>query len=107
MSASAKQLLDIVDNAIKRYQGHSGRLSNAIGYLFIGRNFGWRVMFMMHDRKSIKDYEAILRIDSRAFFPEEGPLADKSLAHAGLKKVTNFWKAVRGEIPGVRSSEIK
>ncbi|MBE0624775.1 MAG: hypothetical protein IH606_08190 [Burkholderiales bacterium] len=104
---SEKQLVEIVDAAIKRFRGNSARLSNAIGYLFIGRRFGWRVALLMHDRKSVKDYEQILGIDSREIFPEIGQLAEKSVAYWALKKVTNFWKAVRGEIPGVRSTEIR
>lgn len=107
MAITEKQLVQIADDAIKSFHGNTSRLSNAIGYLFLGRKFGWRIMFLMHDRKSVKDYEKILGINSRVFFPEEGPLADKSIAHAALKKVTNFWKAVRGEIPGVRSTQIK
>jgi hypothetical protein len=64
-------------------------------------------MFVMYDKKSIKDYEKLLDFDSREFFPEVGPRADKSLAYSALQNVTNFWKAVKGEIPGVRSTEIQ
>jgi hypothetical protein len=64
-------------------------------------------MLLMHDRKSIKDYEKILQIDSKQLFPEVGPLAEKSVAYWALRKVTNFWKAVKGEIPGVRSTELR
>lgn len=102
-----KQLVELVDKAIKDFHGNSARLSNAIGYLFIGRQFGWRVMLLMYDRKSIKDYEKILGIDSREVFPELGPRAKKSNAYWAVQKVTNFWKAVKGEIAGVRSTEIK
>lgn len=102
-----KQLVEIIDKAIKNFHGNTQRLSNAIGYLMLGRKFGWRVMLLMHDRKSIKDYEKILGIDSRIIFPEYGPLKNKSMAYRALQKVTNFWKAVKGEIAGVRSTEIR
>ena len=104
---SDKELVEIVDQAMKKFKGNMTRFSNAVGYLFIARKFGWRVALLMHDRKSVKDYEKILGIDSRQIFPEIGPLAEKSVAYWALKKVTNFWKAVRGEIPGVRSTEIR
>ena len=94
-----KQLVEIIDAAIKRFKGNSERLSNAIGYLFMVRNFGWRVMLLMHDRKSIKDSENILGIDSRNVFSEYVPMKEKSMAFRALAKVTNFWKAVKGEIP--------
>ena len=109
MAASDKQLVAIADKAILDFKGDTRRLSNAIGYLFIGRQFGWRAMYVMHDRRSIRDYEKILGIDSKDpnIFPDDGPLAHKSVAHEALKKVTNFWKAVRGEVPGIRSTAIK
>lgn len=107
-SLTDKQLVELVDNAIKGFRGNAERLSNAIGYLMIGRKVGWRVLYLMHTRKSIKDYEKILGIeDSRDFFLEIGPLAEKSLAYRALLKVTNFWKAVKGEIAGVRSNELR
>jgi hypothetical protein len=102
-----KQLIEVVDDAIKGFKGNSQRLSNAIGYLMMGRVMGWKVMLLMHDRKSIKDYERILKIDSREIFEPFGPLAEKSMAYRALKKVTNFWKAVKGEIPDVRSTELR
>lgn len=104
---SDTQLVAITERAIKAFKGDTRRLSNAIGYLFMGRKFGWRVMLLMHDRKSIKDYEKILGIDSKEIFPELGPLAEKSMAYRAVQRVTNFWKAVRGETPGVRSTELK
>ncbi len=103
---SDKQLVAIIDKAIIGFRGNAERLSNAIGYLMIGRQVGWRVLLLMHDRRSIKDYEQILGIDSREVFPEMGPHAEKCLAYRALKKVSNFWKAVKGEIPGVRSTEM-
>lgn len=106
MTASDKQAIEIVDRAIKGFRGDTRRLSNAIGFLMIGRRFGWRAMYLMHDRRSIKEYEALLGIDTRDFFPEIGPLADKSVAYKAVQKVTNYWKAVKGEIAGIRSSEV-
>jgi hypothetical protein len=104
---SEKQLVEVANWAIERFKGDSRRLSNAIGCLMMGRAFGWKVMLLMHDRKSIKDYESILQIDSREIFEPFGPTAEKSVAYRGLKKVTNFWKAVKGEIPGARSTELR
>ncbi len=104
---SDKQLLELIDKAIKEYTGTSDTLASAIGYLLIGRKFGWRIMFFMHRQKTIKNYEKILLIeDSREFMPEIGLLAKKALVYQAVQKVSNFWKAVKGEVPGVRSTEI-
>jgi hypothetical protein len=35
-----KQLVELIDRAIKDFQGNCDSLSGAIGYLMIGRDFG-------------------------------------------------------------------
>lgn len=105
-SLSEKQLVELIDNATKNFSGQLDMLESAIGYLMIGRKFGWRVMFVIHRLSTIRKYEKILGIDSKQVMPAEGPCAEKSVAFKALKKVTNYWKAVKGEIPGVRSSKI-
>lgn len=106
MHLSDKSLVEKIDLATKDYQGDLRTLSNAIGYLMIGRQFGWRPMLLMYDRKSVKNYENLLKFDSKLVMPEIGPLAKKSIAWIAVQKVTNFWKAVKGEIPDIRSTEI-
>jgi hypothetical protein len=107
MSMQENDLVELINKTIKSYRGDSRKLSNAIGYLCIGRQFGWRVMLLMHDRKTIRGYETILGIESKTFFPETGPMADKSVGYWELQQVTNFWKAAKGEIAGVRTTEIR
>lgn len=106
MKLSDKQLVELIDNATEDFKGDLRLLSNAIGYLMIGRKFGWKPMLLMHDRKSIKSYEEILKFDSKVIMEEVGPFAYKSVAWKAVQKVANFWKAVKGEIPGIRSTEI-
>jgi hypothetical protein len=103
---SDKQLVELIDKAIKNFEGSSDTLNNAIGYLMVGRKMGWRVMFFMHSQSSVRKYEAILGIKSQEFMPEVGPFAKKATAYQALLKVTNFWKAVKGEIAGVKSKEL-
>ena len=103
---SEQQLVGVVDKAIKNFRGDSRKLSNAIGYLFIGRKVGWRPALLMYDRKSIREYEKILGVSSKDVMPELGPLENKSLAWRVAKKLSNFWKAVKGETPGYRSTEL-
>ena len=60
----------------------------------------------MYDRKSVKKYEEILGFDSKVAMPEIGKFANKSVAWKAVQRVSNFWKAVKGEIQGIRSTEI-
>ena len=59
-------------------------------------SLAWKVMYLVHDRKTLGKYEKLLGIDFRKELDEVGPWAEKSRAWAAVQKVSNFWKAVRG-----------
>lgn len=105
-SLSEKQLIDLIDKASKNFVGSLDTLESAIGFLVMGRKFGWRVMFLIHRQSTVRIYEKILGVKAKDVMPEEGPLANKSVAFVAVQKVSNYWKAVKGEIPGIRTSEI-
>jgi len=101
-----ENIISHVDARIKDYSGNITLMEQAIGVWIVGRKFGWKVMYLVHDRKTLAKYEKILGIDFRKELLEVGPLANKSLAWKGFQGVSNFWKAVRGEIPGIKSPDI-
>lgn len=101
-----KNIIPHIDSVTKEFGGNVNELEQAIGVWIVGRKLGWKVMLLVHDRKTLAKYEKILGIDFRKELEPEGPLAYKSLAWTAVKKVTNFWKAVRGEIPNVKSPQI-
>jgi len=103
---SDSEIVTITQRALKNYRGVYDSLSGAIGYLFAGRHYGWRVMFLVHSRATVAKYEGILGIKSREVFPEETEFSHRSLAFRLLGHATNFWKAVKGETPGIRSKQI-
>jgi hypothetical protein len=101
------ELCETVDRAIKNYKGSAETLKSAIGYAFFARRFGWKPSLLIHTQRTVKEYDRILGIDSRSFFDEVGPEAPRSVAWTAAAKVSNFWKAVKGEIKGIRSTEIE
>ena len=101
-----KQMESIADKAIKDFEGDVRVLQGAVGAMYVAKYFGWKAIYLMNDRRTIKKYENVLDISFQAEFDETGPLAEKSTAIKALKKVSNFWKAVRGEIPDVRTPQI-
>jgi len=101
------KIIPHVDAVADNFRGNLGELEQAIGVLICGRRFGWKVMMLVHDRKTLAKYEKILGVDFREEFPEVGDLARKSIAWTAVQKVSNFWKAVKGEIPGIRSPTVK
>jgi len=103
---SEKQLVELIDKAIKNFAGHTDSLAGAIGFLMIGRKFGWRVMYFMHSQSTVRKYAKILEVDFQEVLPPIGPFAKKAVVYQALQKVSNFWKGVKGEIAGIKSKEV-
>ena len=97
----------IIDIAIKNFRGDLTTLESAIGAFLVGLKMGWKVMYLVHDRRTIKKFEEILKVDFREVLPDEGVWAHKSVAWSAMKKITNFWKAVKGEISIPRRKELE
>jgi len=93
----AAELERVEREAIANFKGQLDELSGALGLLRLGDHFGWRVLFIIHSKRTIRKYENILGITAREFFEEEGPSADRSMGYTFAKKLSNFWKAVSGE----------
>ncbi len=101
------EMMKKIDGAIKGFSGNSKELEMAIGMLICGRQMGWKVMYLIHSQRTIWKYENILGLTIREVLPEEGALSKKSLAWAAVQKVSNYWKAVKGDTPGIRTPELK
>jgi hypothetical protein len=67
--------------------------------LMLGDYVGWKVLVVIHNKRTIRKYEEILGISVRDFFPEEGPVAQRSLGYRIATEIGNFWKVVSGDIP--------
>jgi hypothetical protein len=102
-----QELLAHVDEQIRDYEGDLTQLERAIGALIVGRQFGWKVLLLVHDRKTIAKYGEMLKVDFKEVLPATGKFANKSLGWAAAQKVASFWKAVKGEYPEVKSVQIK
>ena len=102
-----EEFISVIDNAFKSFNGDSSELESAIGTLAISRHLGWKPVFLIHQRVTIKKYETILGISFREVVPEIGPAASRSVSWKLAEKLSNFWKAVRGEIPGIKSPAIE
>ncbi|HEY9277338.1 MAG TPA: hypothetical protein VIO87_03970 [Methylotenera sp.] len=102
-----QQLQSIEDNAIKNFSGMLDELESALGMLRIGHHFGWRTLYILHSKRTIRKYEEILNIKIRDVFPEEGPSSNRSIGLALAKRASNFWKVVSGEIKITNRREIE
>ena len=92
------ELIRIERDAIARFSGQIDDLEAALGVLRIGHHVGWRVLVLIHNKRTIRKYEEVLGITMRDFFPAEGPSHERSRGYSIAKKIGNFWKAVSGAI---------
>lgn len=93
----ALKLVKTIEDAAIKFKGQFDELESALGMLVLGRLVGWKVLLLIHNKRTIRKYEEILEISIRSDFPEEGPLAGKSIGLDVVKKLGKFWKAVSGE----------
>jgi hypothetical protein len=93
-----QRLMKIADRAAAEFNGNFDELESAIGVLMLGRLMGWKPLLVIHNKRTLKKYEEILSINAREEFPEVGPLANRSVGWGVVQTLSNFWKAVNGDI---------
>jgi hypothetical protein len=94
----AVQRYAVLDQAIRRPGPcQLDELESALGMYVLGWHVGWRVLHIIHSKKTIRKYEDFLGIKIAETFPEYGPDADRTNAFRIIQGVSNFWKAVSGE----------
>lgn len=105
-SVTDQEIVAIVDKAADSFNGNLDDLESAIGMLMIGRHHDWRVLLLIHSPGTIRKYTKILGIKHlRDVLPEVGVLAHRSKAWRLVEGTENFWKVVRGQISGIRSTK--
>lgn len=93
-----KEIGEITHRAIAQFQGQADKLEMALGVLILGYQVGWRALYIIHNKRTIRQYEAILGITFREHFPEESAGCSRSLGYKIAKKLEKFWQVVSGDI---------
>lgn len=96
--AEKAEAFDQAGFAVASFSGSLEELEKALGMLMLGYHFGWKVLLLVHSKRTIRKYEKILGIDIKTFFPAEGPSAERSMGLDLAKKIGNFWQVVSGDI---------
>jgi len=104
--SEAAELSRIVDSAALHYTGNVDELWGAVGMLMLGRLYGWRVLYIVHSKRTIKKYEEILGITVREFFRETGPLTERSRGYMVAQALGNFWRVVSGDLKVERRRDL-
>ena len=98
LSPSQRTELERIEaDAIADFKGQLDELESALGMLRLGHHMGWKVLYIMHSKSTVRKYERILGgIKIREIFPEVGPSAYRSLGYRIAETASNFWKVVSG-----------
>ncbi len=97
LSPTQRAELDRIElDAIADFKGQMDDLESALGMLRIGHHFGWKGLYILHSKATIRKYEGILGISVRDTFPEVGPSSYRMMGYRLSETVSNFWKLVSG-----------
>ena len=88
---------NFLDNVIRKDGIQLDELESALGMYMLGFHFGWKVLYVIHSKRTIRKYEELLGISVRETFDEFGPDADRTNALKVIKTVSSFWKLVSGD----------
>lgn len=100
------EVVEMLDEVAFNFKGQVTTLDRALGMYFFARTVGWKPTYLMRDKRKIKQAEEILGISFREHFRETEKKPEKSVAWVLAQKVSSFWRAVRGDYPDIRSSEV-
>lgn len=88
---------ETIKKSLDEYRGHVPTLEAAIGAIFVGHRYGWRVLKIVHSPATYRKYEKILGIKFQDICPERGELAHRSLGLAIADKLNSFWAVATGK----------
>ncbi len=80
-------MLEKFDRLCETYKGDLTELQRGIGMYFVGRRLGWKVLFIMHDKKTIKKDEGILKVEFKKEFEPFEDQAKRTNIYKVLKKI--------------------
>jgi hypothetical protein len=93
----AIERMAVMERAIRQTGLQLDELESALGMYMIGFHFGWKILYVIHTKKTVRKYEAILGIKVNEVFDEYGPDAERTNAFKLIQTVSSFWKLVSGD----------
>ena len=81
------------------YVGHCTTLSGALGALAFGQLYGWKAVWLVHSRSTIRGYEEALGINFRDHMPDRTELSARITGIRWADQLGKFWAVVKGEVP--------
>lgn len=88
----------IVTEHTRQFKGQLTTLSAALGAIALGRQYGWRVLKIVHSPATLKKYEAVIGLSYEDICPETTEFSSRNVGFRLYQKVGAFWKVVLGHI---------
>lgn len=85
---------------IRNFKGLGTTLESAVGAYVVGSVYGWRVVFMMHNQKTVAKYNRILGFKIQDVCPEYTEFSDRFFAIRVAKRAKAFWKVAKSGFAG-------
>ncbi len=85
-----------LEHAVATFRGNGRELESAVGALYLGKVYGWKVLRVMHSSVSYRKYQAILGIDFKDWCPSTTSLTERHRGYQLALKAKNFWDLMRG-----------
>jgi len=101
-AAQRAEIERIEADVVAEFKGDLPELESALGMLRMGHHFGWKVLHIIHSKRTVRKYEEILGIRIREVFPDVGPSAYRSYGYRLADAASNFWKVVSGDAKDVQ-----
>lgn len=95
-----------LEQSCKNFSGQLNSLESAIGAIYIGNLFGWRVLRMVHGANTIKKYESIIGMKYEDICPERTEHSKRSVGLRAADAIGRYWDVVMGRHKVERKAEV-
>ncbi len=93
------ELLEHLDKVSADFSGDLTQLSGAIGAVWFGRFYGWRVLRIITTSKVYTRHQKILGLDFKDVMEATTKYSNKSVGYNFVIEAGKFWETVRGTYP--------
>ena len=101
------EIIPKLEDSYANYRGDATVLESAWGTIFMSLIYGWKVVYLMHSQATIRKYQDITGLVFREIAPESTVISRKSMAFKVVESGTNFWRVIRGQEPGIKTTQLK
>ncbi len=90
------EIQEITYRAIAHFEGNAEKLETAIGALYLGIHLGWKTLYIIHNKRTIRQFEEILGITFKEYFDDVLPGSRRSPGYTKAEDQKKYWKVVNG-----------